>query len=57
MCVCSAMFKDEPSYRCHVNMNHHLLNEHLCSFAELITMGKSLKDLDFKLLGDTSPRD
>jgi hypothetical protein len=51
------MFKDEPSYRCHVNMNHHLLNEHLCSFAELITMGKSLKDLDFKLLGDTSPRD
>jgi hypothetical protein len=56
MCVCNALFKDEPSYRCHLNSHHKLINDMICQFEDVVKI-RSLTKLNFALLGDSSQRE
>jgi hypothetical protein len=56
MCVCNALFKDEPSYRAHANATHKQVNDLICQFQDVIEM-TSLQKVDFGLLGDDAPRE
>ncbi len=56
MCACNALFKDEPSYRCHVNSHHKQICDLICQLQD-VTEYTTLVKLDFSLLGDTSARD
>ncbi len=57
MCVCNASFKDEPSCRNHFNTHHRLIQELVCQFSELASIGRKLTEIDFSFLGDTTPRE
>lgn len=56
MCACNALFKDEPSYRCHLNSHHKLINDLVCQLQD-VSEFRPLTDLDFDVLGDTSVRE
>ena len=53
MCACSTLFKDEPSWRCHLNMIHRETMNFIANFSESYDR---LPLLDFSLLGETSGR-
>jgi hypothetical protein len=56
ICICGAIFKDEMSYRNHLNMMHKMLNDKINAFGDIAIMGR-LVNLDFALLGDLSKRE
>jgi hypothetical protein len=53
MCPCSSWFKDEPSWRCHLNMSHRESMEFICQFTDTYDR---LPLLDLSLFGNTSER-
>lgn len=54
LCSCTAMIKDEHSFRCHMIYGYHLeVQEKITQFSSCYD---GLPEMDFDLLGDTSRR-